>query len=214
MKIFIISFQRTGTTSTGKFFSKCGYNVATWNTNVKNKWTQKWFTGDFESIFQSQDFKNCNVFEDDPWWCEDFYKLLFFKFPDSHFVLVERDSDKWFNSMLSRGKGKTLGNTRIHTRLYQREQELEELNKSSKNLINFNNLNVYDKRLPLNDSHREKYIKIYESRNSEIKSFFKENDEERLISVKLEDNQKWEKIANHFKIKNYPKETWVNKSKK
>lgn len=212
MKIFVISFQRNGTTSTGKFFSRCGYKVATWNVSVKNKWTQKWFNEDYDSIFQSNDFKNCDVFEDDPWWCQNFYELLFFKFPDSQFVLVERESDKWFDSMLSRGKGKSLGNTRIHSKLYQREKEFEELTNKSKNST-YNNLDIYDKLLPLNDSHRKNYIEIYEKRNLEIKSFFNKHDKTRLIHVTLEDDSKWEKIANHFNIKNYPKQIWENKSK-
>jgi hypothetical protein len=205
MKIFVISYQRTGTTSTGQFFRDCRYKVASWDVNDRHKWTQKWVQGKYEDIFKSKDFNNYEVFEDDPWWCLDFYKHLFFKFPDSQFVLVERDSNKWFNSMLSRGNGKTLGNTYIHTKLYDREKEYHDMNIKP-------DLNSYDKLLPLDESHREKYTKIYETRNSEIKEFFNHNDNSRLINVKLEDNDKWEKIANHFKIKNYPKEVWKNKT--
>jgi len=206
MKIFVISYQRTGTTSTGKFFKKCGYKVASWDVNDRNKWTQKWVLGKYEDIFKSKDFNNYEVFEDDPWWCTDFYKHLFFKFPDSQFVLVERDSNKWFNSMLNRGKGKTLGNTYIHSKLYDREEEYLEINIKP-------DLSSYDKLLTLDERHREKYTKIYETRNLEVKEFFNINDKSRLINVKLEDSGKWEKIANHFKIKNYPNEVWENKSK-
>ena len=108
--------------------------------------------------------------------------------------------------MLSRGKGKTLGNTYIHSKLYDREKEYLEINIKP-------DLSSYDKLLTLDERHREKYTKIYETRNLEVKEFFNINDKSRLINVKLEDNDKWEKIANHFKIKNYPKEVWENKSK-
>jgi hypothetical protein len=209
MKIFVISYQRTGTTSTGKFFKSCGYKVAGWDVGLSNRWTEKWFEGNYKSIIESNNFKNYDVFEDDPWWCKDFYKYLFFTIKDSQFVLVERNSDKWYDSMLSRGKGKTLGSTYIHSNLYNREHEYNSLNSyKSKDSIN-----DFDKLLPLNETHREDYKKIYESRNTEVKRFFERNGKDRLINVQLEDPNKWEKIANHFNIINFPKETWVNKSK-
>jgi len=213
MKIFVISSQRTGTTSTGKFFLQSGFKVATYAVGLKNLWTPKWFEGDYESIFKSNDFKNNQVFEDNPWWCEDFYKYLYFRFPDSQFVLVERDSDKWFDSMMSRGKGKTLGCTYLHSRIYNRESDYNNLNVYENGKPRFHNLSKMDKLLPMNNNHREHYTKIYKSRNLEIKRFFERNDKSRLINVKLEDPNKWEKIANHFNIKNYPKQIWENKSK-
>lgn len=47
-KIFVISFQRTGTTSTGRFLSDHNYRVATYSISKRNNWTLKWFKGDFE----------------------------------------------------------------------------------------------------------------------------------------------------------------------
>ena len=41
-KIFCISFQRTGTTSTGQFFIDHGYSVATWAVGKRNKWSVRW----------------------------------------------------------------------------------------------------------------------------------------------------------------------------
>src|SRR5690554_6122442 len=93
-KIFCISVQRTGTTSVGQFFREHNYRVATWTISRRNDWTVKWFKGDYENIFNSFDFKTSQVFEDDPWFCLDFYKVLFHRFPNSKFVLVERDADK------------------------------------------------------------------------------------------------------------------------
>ncbi len=122
-KIFCISYQRTGTTSTGQFFKDHGYKVATYGVSKHNAWTQSWLKGDYEKIFKSLHFKNHQVFEDDPWWCTDFYKVLFHRFPKAKFVLLERDADKWFNSMVSHSNGQTLGNTHTHSVLYNRTDE-------------------------------------------------------------------------------------------
>ena len=119
-KIFCISVQRTGTTSVGQFFRDHNFRVATWNDSRKNNWTLNWIKGDHKRIFESRDFKLNQVFEDDPWWCLDFYKILFHRFPNAKFILIERDADRWFDSMVSHSNGKTLGNTHQHTLLYNR----------------------------------------------------------------------------------------------
>ena len=194
-KIFCISFQRTGTTSTGKFFMMHGFPVANWYISRNSRWTRLWFNGEYEQIFNSFVFKHGGVFEDDPWWCLDFYKVLFHRFPDSKFILFTRDSDKWFNSMVSHSKGKTLGNTQIHTKLYGRE--LEYLDKFG----DHDNNNRIDNLLDLNETHRSHYKKIYELRNQEIMDFFNKNDPSRLINLKLEDDDKWQKLGNYFNIK-------------
>ena len=116
--------------------------------------------------------------------------------------------------MLSRGKNKTLGNTYIHSFLYNRQTEFNESINNLDNRDSFLDLNSMNKLLLLNESHREEYKKIYKNRISEIKRFFERHDNRRLIHVNLEDDSKWSKIANHFDIKNYPDKVWENKSKK
>ncbi len=82
-KIFCISLQRTGTTSTGQFYKDHGYSVATFDMSFKNLWTVDYFRGNYEVIFRSKDFGSSQVFEDDPWWIGDFYKVLYHRFSDS-----------------------------------------------------------------------------------------------------------------------------------
>lgn len=196
-KIFCISFQRTGTTSVGQFFIEHNYRVATWSVSRRNDWTVKWFKGDYENIFNSFDFKTSQVFEDDPWFCLDFYKVLFHRFPDSKFILVERNADKWFDSMVSHSKGRALGNTHRHSVLYQRLNEFYNQKFEEPNLYS----SIIDNKLPLNEEHREHYTNIYKLRNNEVKSFFEIFGSERLVNVKLEDNDKWQVIGNFFNIK-------------
>lgn len=193
-KIFCISFQRTGTTSVGKFFSEHNFNVATNPISRKNDWTLKWFKGDYESIFKSLDFKLHQVFEDDPWWCQDFYKVLYHRFPNSKFILFERSPDKWFDSMKSHSRGKTLGNTYRHSKLYRREQEYYNLN-----IEKFYSREI-DNLLPLTEENRIHYTEIYRLRIREIKEFFHEFDNRRLLYARLEDPNKWQKVGRFFKI--------------
>ncbi|WP_026755089.1 sulfotransferase [Sediminibacter sp. Hel_I_10] len=191
--IFCISFQRTGTTSVGRFFHDHNFSVATSHTSVKNGWTSNWFKGDYKSIFNSLDFKSNQVFEDDPWWCLDFYKFLFHRFPGSKFILLERDPDKWFNSMMTHSDGKSLGNTFIHSHLYRREKEFYSLS---------TDIELYNKKtdnlLKLSEEHRAHYIEIYKLRIREVKDFFKYFDQDRLFCGDLEDSEKWKKMGSYF----------------
>lgn len=205
-KIFVISFQRTGTTSTGEFFKKSGYKVADYWVSRKLNWTPQWFDKNYELIFNSPEFINNEVFEDDPWWCGNFYKYLFYRFPSSKFILIERDANKWFNSMVSHSNGKSLGNTYIHASLYQRMNEYNSLNMP-------NDILIHDNALPLNENYRTHYTNIYKNKNLEIKHFFKRNDlphSSRLISLRLEDSNKWDKLTSYFNINSSPTEdVWV-----
>ena len=197
-KIFCILFQRTGTKSLGGFFRDHGFQVATFRDSFRNGWTKSWFRGDFETIFASERFQSCSVFEDDPWWCGDFYKYLFHRFPDAKFVLFTREPDTWFNSMLSHSKGKTLGNTYIHAHLYRREEEYRSSNAfdQSEDLYS----GKIDNLLPLGEAQRDAYTAVYRSRNSDIVEFFRENGPERIFVARLEDHDKWTRLGQFLGI--------------
>ncbi len=193
MKVFCISYQRTGTTSVGRFLADHGLKVATYQVNRKNSWTESWFQGDFESIFQSEDFKLHDAFEDDPWWCLEFYKHLFHRFPHARFVHFQRDADRWFESMIRHSNGMTLGNTYLHSRLYQRENDFARLPKEQQEL------SIYSKKLdmllPLSDEHRQQYISVYNARNNGILQFFRRFGPERLFHGRLEESDKWTRLG-------------------
>jgi hypothetical protein len=194
-RIFCISFQRTGTTSVGRFFADHGHAVATWKVSYGNAWSLAWFTGDHERIFDHPDFLRHQVFEDDPWWLGDFYKVLFHRFPDARFVLLERDADRWFDSMVSHSKGRTLGNTHRHAHLYARAAEYAAL-EGAPGLYS----NTIDNLLPLNETHRAHYTRIYTDRNREIRWFFAHFGPERLFHGRLEDPTIWQRMGEAFGI--------------
>lgn len=194
--IFCISFQRTGTTSTGSFFKNQGYKVADWNTSARNEWGGSYFEGNYKKIFNSKDFKNSKVFEDGPWFANSFFKFLFHYFPNSKFILLERDENKWFDSMKSHSQGKTLGNSHRHSVLYNREEDFYALN----NVEDFLYTNAIDNLLPLTEKHRLHYIRIYRNRNREVKNFFKTFGSQRLFSSQLEDSAVWHRMGKFFDI--------------
>ncbi|HCQ30547.1 MAG TPA: hypothetical protein DIU39_09690 [Flavobacteriales bacterium] len=199
-KIFCISFQRTGTTSVGQFFKDHKYKVAGWNESHKNNWAHYWHIGNYEKIFSSKDFKNNQVFEDSPWWHTNFYRFLFHEFPNSKFILLERNPDDWFNSMMSHSENKTLGNTQIHCELYNRLDEFYDMQPTQSDLYS----NKIDNLLSLNEAQRKLYVQIYKLRNKEIKLFFEKYDQSRLFTGNLYDKELWRKMGDFFNIKVAP----------
>lgn len=197
-KIFCISYQRTGTTSVGQFFEDFGYKVARYDNKRSTEWSALRFKGDYEHIFNSKSFKQNQVFEDNPWWELDFYKVLFQRFPNSKFILLTRNPDKWFDSMMNHSNGKTLGNTFMHSRLYGREEEFYD---KFPKMNYYATLDSIDNLLELNENHREKYTSIYNLRNKEVLDFFNAFSQNSLFTCSLEDRAKWSKLGRFFDIK-------------
>lgn len=196
-KIFVLSFQRTGTTSVGQFFKRFNYKVATNDISRKNLWGYKWYIGDFNAIFDSPDFKRNTVFEDGPWFFPEFYKYLFHNFPNAKFILFKRNPEKWFNSMLSHSNEMNPGNSFVHAKVYRREEELNQLVRTK-----YPNINIHDARNLLSlKEMKDHYTKIYCRSNDEIITFFKRFSSKSLFLCDLEDDNKWIKLGNFFDIK-------------
>lgn len=198
-KIFCISFQRTGTKSVEKFFKDHGFNVAWWGLSNTEHWNLKWFTGNYEAIFSSLAFKRHQVFQDSPWWCGDFYKFLFHRFPAAKFVLLERDADKWFDSMMSHSEGKSIGNTHLHSSIYRRENDFFEANVEKR---------FYEAARPnlllIEERNRDHYKEIYLNSIREMRAFFQHHAPDRLFYGELEDADVWQKMAAFFNVKISP----------
>ena len=188
-KIFCISFQRTGTTSVGQFLKGLDYKVADWSVSNRNAWGRKWVDGRLEEIFQSKDFRAHQAFEDGPWFAPELYRQLYHRFPNSRFILFERDADAWFASMLSHSGGRSLGVTAVHAKIYRREEEYLDLCAvaGSAEEVDTNGL-------PL-EGQKDHYTRIYRMRNRETRAFFAENDPARLYTARLEDADKWRGLA-------------------
>lgn len=195
-KVFCLSFQRSGTKSLGKFFKDNGFVVASHSTSAKNKWSDLCMRKDYSNIINSYAFKRSQVFEDSPWWFPNFYSYLFWKFPNSKFIFLKRDSNKWFDSMMSHSNNKSLGKTHQHSINYRR---LDEFYNQKEDFGFFENSNLNG--LNLLESHRQHYIKVYEDYENDMLSFFEHFDRNRLFYGQLEDNSVWEKLGKFMKIK-------------
>lgn len=203
--------QRNGTTSVGQFFKIHGFKVANWYRSQANKWAYHWLNGDFEAIFNSNDFKSFQVFEDDPWWFPEFYKILYHRFPKAKFILFTRDEEKWFESMMNHSSGKSLGNTRLHCKIYRREDDFFDLKEKS-GWQEYDDLKI-DNLLTLKEAE-EYYKSTYNRHNREVKEFFLKNAPESLFVTALEDPMKWQKLGEFMGMsidKDF--EIHVNKSK-
>ena len=209
-RYFCISMQRTGTTSVGQFLQKNGIPTAVWSVSHSEKWSKHWYNKEYDKIFKSFTFLSYQAFEDNPWWYPEFYKTLYNKYPKAKFILFTRDSERWFQSMVNHSNGKNPGNTKIHSVIYQREKEYNELVNNLKD-YDSDNLDNIDNLLDLK-GHKDHYIKIYEQRNKKIISFFNENDSYRLFHCQLEDENKWEKLALFIGVPYQGEEIHENKS--
>jgi hypothetical protein len=196
-KIFCISTQRTGTTSVGDFLIDHGFRVAREHHGVKNNWNYLCDAGDYDSIFNSIAFNSFQAYEDSPWWWPHIYRILFHKFPHSKFILFIRNSDKWFDSMLSLKNGKILGNTERHCRVYRR---LNEFYYKLDHDPNFKPTKNDKDQLMSLKGLRTHYINIYNELNREKIEFFKRHNLNRLFICELEDRQKWIKLGNFLNL--------------
>lgn len=197
-RIFCIALQKTGTTSVGDFFTYFGYPTARYKHSRDNAWTRKWFDGDYEAIFDTEDFKQRQVFEDDPWWCLDFYKYLYHRFPNARFILVYRDPDRWFDSMLKHHDGKNLSNARHHCKMYHREADFyEKLEQDPNFRPSFDRVEKLIDMRP----HREHYTTFYKTRQKEVLEFFEQHDRSRLLSLQLEAPGKWQQLGAFVGVK-------------
>lgn len=198
-RYFCISMQRTGTTSVGRFFRDFGFHWAGWQHSEKNRWYRLAYDGAFERIFSSEDFRLANAFEDSPWFFPDLYKILFHRFPNTKFILFTRDPDAWFRSMEKHSGGDVIGETRIHCKVYRRELEYYDLLHSGNFDEDIEN-QLFTKKTMKITGLAEHYKNIYIRHTIEVQDFFRRYSPGVLHVGKLEDPEKWQKLAGFLKI--------------
>jgi len=186
MKIFCISYQRTGTTSTGRFLRDLGYRWAGWKTAETERWCESWLDGDFEAIFRSQEFQQAQAFEDAPWFFPDFFKQLYHRFPGAKFILLKRDPQKWFQSMITHSGGWGPGEPSLHAKIYRREVELI--------IRQAQNQSPEPSRLRLEGMEKH-YTTQYQQHIFEALKFFRSHGPEALFHGNLEDPDIWIKMG-------------------
>ncbi|MCB9173565.1 MAG: hypothetical protein H6587_12690 [Flavobacteriales bacterium] len=126
-KVFGLGFHKTGTSSLASALHALGHNVC----GQQNALHKDLINGNI-NIFTTL-AKNYDAFEDDPWYL--LYKELDEAFPNSKFILTDRDVDSWYNSCLNHffedttpirdyiyGDGRPKGNEENFKRIYLKHQ--------------------------------------------------------------------------------------------
>jgi hypothetical protein len=92
-KVFEVGVAKTGTTSLALAFEIFGLRWTGWCPNLYDEVK----AGKFEnSLAWAEKF---DAFKDGPWHEDDLYKILDRRFPDSKFILLERDDESWLKSI-------------------------------------------------------------------------------------------------------------------
>ena len=172
-KIFGIGLNKTGTTSIGYYFKQLGYKHYC-GSNYYNIEKAK---NDIDYIYNIAD--QFEFFEDWPWPL--IYKELYYKYPNSKFILTIRKNDEeWFDSLLRHSKK--------HPSTKQR-------------------LEVYGHYNP-NESNKIEHLNIYNNHNKDVINFFNENNPDKLLVLSTDDSNKEEKIYN-FIDKQFNKDNYI-----
>jgi hypothetical protein len=189
-KVFCLSMQRSGTTSVGDWLEAHGLARAGSPTSVRLGWTRMWLAGAYDAIFASETFGRTEIFEDDPWWCPGFFRVVARRYPQARFILLERDPDAWFDSLCRHSGGLNPGWSDVHARVYEREGELESLLTRNPALRPdaWGLLSIVE--------HREHYRRLYQRHSEAVRAFFA-SEPERLLIGRLEDPAVFPRIC-HF----------------
>lgn len=142
-KIFCIGFQKTGTSSLGQALSILGYKVQgpahTRNPKVKEKLHELCLP-----LVEQSD-----AFQDNPW--PILYKTLDERYPNSRFILTEREPNAWLKSVLHH-----FGN---------RSTPMREI--------------IYGEGCP--EGNEKAYLDRYIKHNLEVKNYFKNRPSDLLV---------------------------------
>lgn len=159
-KVFVIGFNKTGTTSVEYALSELGFKMG--NQPTAEHLLKKVKKGRFKKLIRYTG--TADAFQDVPFSLPGVYKKLFQVYPNAKFILTVRDSPRqWFNSIKT-FHSKMFGNGSVPT-----EKQLREARYRYKGMawdyINF----VFDGVL----YQESTYCKIYLDHIEEVTSFFK-----------------------------------------
>lgn len=94
-KVFCVGWVKTGTTSFAQAMRRLGFKHQSFDVDIWRKWYGK---GDIHKIINHA--KYFDSFDDLPWNKTEILERFDSEFPNSKFILLERDSEQWFNSLI------------------------------------------------------------------------------------------------------------------
>lgn len=192
-KVFGIGFHKTGTTSLHVFLKILGYNGIHWPDRVQGVHYQKLCIPALHDRNRIVDilmpvFSQYETFTDVP--VPALYRELDQRFPGSRFILLERESEEWWESLARHWHLSSSGKRILDPYEY----------------LQYN----YEGTAPLNritmDS-KEEILQRYKNHNERVKKYFNERTDS-LLAISMDDPDKAGKIANFLQsnyIPQYPK---------
>ena len=94
MKVFEIGVAKTGTTSLGRAYEILGFKHKAEDPDLYLKFIENY---DYEVLFEVID--KYDAFQDGPWHNKDVdYRVFDKKYPNSKFIILERDDESWIKS--------------------------------------------------------------------------------------------------------------------
>lgn len=164
-KVFVIGFNKTGTTTLHYVLKKFGFIIG--NQAVAEILDIEWGeTGKTDKIFRY--CATAEAFQDTPFSRPNLYKDLDRAFPNSKFILSVRDSkEQWFQSLasyhtkcLAKNKSKTPSETELANALYRYKGMMLD---TKKLFYDYPSVPLYDKQF---------YMNKYRTHNEDVRSYF------------------------------------------
>lgn len=168
-KIFVIGFNKTGTTSIQNALKEFDIIVA--NQREAELLTDKVIKGNFIPLFAY--CKSAEAFQDVPFSKPEIFKLLDKQFPNSKFILSVRDnSEQWFNSLI-----------KFQSKLFGRNGNAP----TKEDLMHAKYVypgwiyKIHTWTFGTDLFNKEKYIGIYEQHNEDVKTYFANRPNDLLV---------------------------------
>ena len=199
-KIFCIGYNKTGTTSMQKVLRLYGYNLPN-QQEQERQLSKPVFENNYTELIEF--CKEYDAFQDMPFSQGLTYVAADALFPNSKFILTERDSNDWFNSM-----------TTFHKKIFKIDDiskltEKDILQKFTYLYPGYAHANISrllaefdgDQKVIRWDKLYDKktYIEMYESRNIEIKRFFT-NSPHKLLVIDISKESDTSRICEFLNI--------------
>ena len=199
-KIFCIGSNKTGTTSLAATLEIYGYSLPN-QLNQEMEISKQTYLGNFSPL---KEFVNkYDAFQDLPFSIDNYYIAADALYPNSKFILTERDPEDWYNSIVRYDQKKygidnlkNLKEEDINDKFnylfegYRKMTMQKYIAEINNNKVYFNWDLLYDK---------ETYINYYIERNNQIKKYFHNRNNAFLI-LDLKKEKDTEKLCNFLNI--------------
>lgn len=201
-KIFCIGQNKTGTSSLKKFFIDHGFKVG--NQEKAELLIDDYINRNWRPILKY--CETAEVFQDVPFSDDYLYVLLDYHFPNAKFILsVRNSSDDWYNSI-----------TKFHAKLFGKDGRVpikEDLLNAKYRCKGFI-WKVFKEKFGEIEGdiyNKEHLIKIYLSRNKQIKNYFKNRSN--FLEINLSDKDAIQHLSTFLNIELvYEEMPWENKT--